>query len=222
MGELPCPVRNFLLTRTSFLDLCGGDHFPGFAPIKSHMHRSDMALQGPGRLCLVLWQPHTSADTNPSSGRTVCDLWDCVTALANLVFCSRGPNLTLHLIFLKCCRAETPGLFPALLFVQIFSPLARTRRRGYRSITPASSWPRGSGGFQPNLPSQVFFKMRPIWAPSIFPRRVYFPEKTELLMLREIISLGPVLWSFGYTPYLVCCREGVVSVFCIWHVDGNS
>lgn len=31
-----------------------------------------------------------------------------------------------------------------------------------------------------------------------------------------------MLWSFGYTPYLVCCWEGVVSVFCIWHVDGNS
>lgn len=76
--------------------------------------------------------------------------------------------------------------------------------------------------FSPASPHRYFFRMRPIWAPSIFPRRVYFPEKTELLMLREIISLRPVLWSFGYTPYLVCCWEGVVSVFCIWHVDGNS
>lgn len=142
---------------------------------------------------------------------------------ANLVFSSWGPNLTLHLLFLRCCRAETPGLFPSLLFVQIFSPLARTRRRGYRFITPANSWPSDSRGFQPASPHRYFFRMmRPIWAPSIFPRRVYFPEKTKLLMSREIISLRPVLWSFGYTPYLVCCWEGVVSVFCIWHVDGNS
>lgn len=182
------------------------------------MHRSDRALLGPGRLCMAPWQPHTPADDNPPSGRTVCDLWDCVTALQIWSSPAEAQTWPCICYFWNVVEQKSQGSFPLFSLSKFFH-----------------HWPEleGATGLShlqiPDPVTAEVFSQPPLigissgwWAPSILPRRIYFPEKTKLLMSREIISLRPVLWSFGYTPYLVCCWEGVVSVFCIWHVDGNS
>lgn len=207
-------MRNFLLTRTSFLDLCRGDHFPWLCSNQVTHAQVWYGVLGPGRLCMAPRQPHTTADTNPPSGRTVCDLWDCATALANLAFSSWGPNLTLHLIFLKCCGAETPGLFPSLRFVQIFSALARTRRRGYRSIIPASSWPRDSRGFQPSLPSQVFFQddetnISPIHLPQ---EGLFSREDWAVDVKRNNFTQACALILWVYTIFSLLLRGGCFGI----------
>ncbi|KQL61592.1 hypothetical protein AAES_14685 [Amazona aestiva] len=81
---------------------------------------------------------HTSADTDPPSGRTGCNCWDRVTVGKSGLLQLRPEHESVPDIS-EMMQGKTLVLFPSLLFAQICLPLAKARGRGYMSIMPASA-----------------------------------------------------------------------------------
>lgn len=151
-------MRNFLLTRASFLDLHPGDHFPWLCSntvTRARVWYDTAALRVLGGLCMAVRQPHTSADTDPPSGRTGCNCWDHTTVFAISSSPAKAWTWVRTLFFWSVAgkKPQCSSLLSCLPKLAHPWPELEEGATGPSHLQVLVLWPSDSRGLQPSLPT---------------------------------------------------------------------